>query len=239
MTDFVGIHQRFIENALSHLLWHEDVRIQVGLNGASQIWTEPPAWYFWLNGVKGAYLLRLIEVEIWDGLGFGTYLVHFFPHPNASRGDWTEREMELLSGHCFDPETATPHYEHFSEFSDVFVLGEVGAVLDEAGRPGLIFCSTDNQEEKKMDAFVDLLVSMADFQLKTHPEAVYMHFPAGQAKSTMIVFDDRIFSKFTDDYDIRQDELTRIESDRLNEQWFSLAHLEAKSKLGSLCGCSC
>ena len=37
----------------------KDVCEKTGFKGISQVWKEDPAWYFWLNQVKGAFLLRL------------------------------------------------------------------------------------------------------------------------------------------------------------------------------------
>ncbi len=67
--DFAGLHQQCIDNALTYLCWHDAIRIEVGLEAVSQLWTEPPSWYLWPTQDNVTFHLRLMEVEQWNSFG--------------------------------------------------------------------------------------------------------------------------------------------------------------------------
>ncbi len=85
------------------------------MTGVSQIWSEKPAWYFWIAGAPCVYGLHFEEgwngaPGIADAAG-GLFSVKCYPHPDAPVFELFSREEQALAlSDCFDG-TGTPRFE--------------------------------------------------------------------------------------------------------------------------------
>lgn len=103
-----------IDGLLITASWSEELRLRLGLKGASQIWGERPAWYVWLADSPGAHELQLVEAgpaPAGGGLRRALMAVKHYPGPHSpALARLSPRERALLRGPDFD-HTHTPSFE--------------------------------------------------------------------------------------------------------------------------------
>ncbi|MBE0597905.1 MAG: hypothetical protein IH614_11600 [Desulfuromonadales bacterium] len=233
MRDRTEDQRRVVENALLHLLQHEDIRKQVALAGFSQIWDENPAWYFWLQGVPGAFLLRLIALEEVEQHSLATYLVHHFP-PNSSEGD----EQQLLQDTFFDRRTMTPLYEHRHRYEDHFIIAELGIVIGEASEPLLAFSSwREGVSSVPSRQLFELVIAAFSFFYQQPPVELHRGAPRAGIESRFALYDPAFFNRFMSLFDTpwTSQQLAPAEIPRL---WNTLARSAAPCTAQGLCGCA-
>jgi len=99
----------------------DTVKKLVGLQGVSQIWEVPPAWYIWMTDAHGVYKLQLAQAEQLDDRGRhlnGIFTVKCFPYPQSALfKTFSPEERELRTSSLFD-ETHTPKFEHLDQLSE-------------------------------------------------------------------------------------------------------------------------
>jgi hypothetical protein len=240
LADFTGLHQQCIDNALTYLLWHEDIRQKVGLEGISQLWTEPPSWYLWPRTHDVTFYLRLMEVEGWNDMGLGSYLVHAFPAQRNRKSipALSQEEEQLLSAEFFDIDTATPHFEKIAYFDQAFIVGELSLILDEHGTIHLLCSTPVNQRYGQLlDRLAEMLGAMITFQQK-RPATLAYRLNDPVAKSRIVVYDLNTLNAFADEFNFPAEALVGEPPGELSSLLTTLANVEARSHLAGTCGCS-
>jgi hypothetical protein len=230
--DSAELHRLAIDNAITHLLWHEEIRQQSGLAGVSQIWGEEPAWYFWLRGMPGAFLLQMGSCDELKGGSLATYLLHYFPVVAADPED-----QAVLEGSWFDRCTGTPRYEHRHKISSRFLAGETGVAIDEDGKPLTAYISW-RQGEPAGGEFFSLLISALVFFHRRRPEAVYDGQAEAGVDSRFVVFDKEFFSGFISRMTGHRLSLTLAIPGNLPDLWAALPDIPALCTAAGTCGCA-
>ncbi len=179
--------RQLVDNALTHLTWHDEIVQELGVEGISQIWDDQPAWYIWLAG--RAYLLRYPGLnESADEL---TAVLHAFPtREELASGRFSAEERRLLEPEHFDQATTTPRFESFGRFAEAFIIAEMTVIPGAAGCGSLVV-SSHQQAWDAAWSFTDFFVSMQSFYRKTAP----LHDPVGFApqpgiSSVLISFEE-------------------------------------------------
>ena len=95
--------------------WVDRLQKEVGLSNVSQVWSEHPAWYLWLDGAPGAHELELIETGEKDhpdaALLQARFAVKLYPRPgHPVMQGFSVQEQDLAQGPFFD-EHHTPTFE--------------------------------------------------------------------------------------------------------------------------------
>ena len=98
-----------IEQMLITASWCEEVRLTLGITGVSQVWEDTPAWYFWLEGMPGAYEFGLREAWSKGGDERALFAVRFFPRPEEARELGVSADERALLGEDVFDTTTTPH----------------------------------------------------------------------------------------------------------------------------------
>lgn len=104
-----------------------EIRQQLGIRHLSQIWTELPSWYLWLDDVPGAFMLEMRGGAEFSSNGTPCHgavgVIRYFP-PIDRMGALTREERMLMHPEFFD-QTGTPHWEQLSWLGDteLFVAG--------------------------------------------------------------------------------------------------------------------
>jgi len=119
--------------------WSEDLQREVGLKGASQIWTGPPAWYLWLEQAPGAYRLEMVTDEARqndaDGGPCALFSIKLYPYRQHPMFELFSRtEKELTQSRLFD-HTHTPTFEAQDRISpDLFTVAFFTVSTDRSGQ---------------------------------------------------------------------------------------------------------
>ena len=237
--DAYSATRNLIENAFSYLTWHEDVCEQAGFKGISQIWIEDPAWYFWLDHVKGAFLLRLHAEEPIADNQYVSLSLHYFPtvEEDAYR-DLSAGEKCLLSDETiFDRETNTPHFEAYEQFLSLFVVAEVGFVIDSDNHLQVLLYSSEKDVDHSVYEFIDLLISTLNFQSKRHHQNAYL-LQDGSVSTSFLSYSETAFQQFVDAFELNSELLETIISDRKLNKWLQAAHIDAVCSMNGACSCS-
>lgn len=237
--DAYSATRNLIENAFSYLTWHEDVCEQTGFKGISQVWKEDPAWFFWLNQVKGAFLLRLhAEEPIADNL-YVSLSLHYFPMAEEEIfQDLSAGEKWLLSDESiFDRETNTPHFEAYEQFISLFVVAEVGFVVDSDNHLQVLLYSSEKDENHPVSEFIDLLISSLNFQSKQHHQKAFS-LQDGLVKTLLLSYSEPDFQQFIDEFELNSELRETIVSDIKLDKWSQAAHIDAVCSMNGACSCS-
>jgi hypothetical protein len=118
--DLEAYFRGVIDSALTVATWADDVVRLLRLDGLSQIWSQQPAWYFWVRGAPGPYHLQLEttagQAVSTDNLGRkGLFSLRCYPYPRSGGfGLLSAEEQRLIESDIFD-ETNTPRFEHLDE----------------------------------------------------------------------------------------------------------------------------
>ena len=105
--------------------WVHTVMQLLGLNGVSQVWSEKPAWYFWLADAPGVHHLELracrTTVQESSGeAGTGLFSLKFYPyadHPALER--FSGQEQHIVRSDLFD-ETIHRDINAWRAFQPIF-----------------------------------------------------------------------------------------------------------------------
>lgn len=226
-----------VENAFSHLTWHEAACRQVGFKGISQVWKEEPAWYFWQEEIPGAFLLRLHGDEPLADSQFVSMALHYYPAPDDTQHTLSRREAALRADDAvFDQPTGTPRFEAFETCLPHFIAAEIGLMIGPDNRLQLMVFSTDREREHPVYAFIELLVGALNFEAGTH------HVEAGQLEdasihSLLLAYDRRAFTTFQETFGLDVNVLSELcDMERL-ARWRRYAHLEASCTINGTCSC--
>ena len=231
--DHLNHHRLAIDNSMTHLLWHDEVRRQAGLKGISQVWGEEPSWYFWLAGRPGAFLLRAGDCEEVAGSSLVTYLLHYFPPESIKRN-----EQDLLQSPFFDRITGTPIYEHRHQFFDSFIEGEIGLALGESRRPLLTCCSWQQEARPAARDFFATFVCALIFFHRLAPTTVCKCMPAPLIESRFAVFDQDFFGEFLKQTDNKKLILTPVLPKNIPESWTIPTDHPPTCTAEGVCGCA-
>ncbi|MCW8858963.1 MAG: hypothetical protein OQK97_04570 [Deltaproteobacteria bacterium] len=230
--------RNLIENSFSHLTWYEDVCTQSGFKGISQIWKEEPAWYFWLEQVKGAFLLRLHAEEPLADNQFVSLSLHYFPAAGeAAYKGLSAGEKWLLSDEkSFDRETNTPQFETYEQFVDLFVVAEIGLVIDADNQLLTLLYSSEENPTHPAGEFLDLLVNTLNFQSKQHHQRA---FELQDDKVTTLFLDHSpaVFDEFIKEFQLDKNQLKQMDAVEKLEKWKRAAHIDAVCSMNGACSC--
>ena len=95
--------------------WVESVKHLTGLKAVSQIWSQNPEWYFWLNNMSGAYSheLEKSSTEKKDHLNCynGNFSIKYFPHPREEVFAAFSFQEQCFAHSEFFDRTHTPRFE--------------------------------------------------------------------------------------------------------------------------------
>lgn len=237
--DAYSATRNLIENAFSYLTWHEDVCEQAGFKGISQVWKEDPAWYFWSDHVKGAFLLRLHAEEPIADNQYISLSLHYFPtveeeaFQNLSAG-----EKWLLSDESiFDRETSTPQFEAYEQFISLFVVAEIGFVIDPDNLLLLLLYSSEKGENHPVYEFIDLLISSLNFQSKQHHQNAFL-LQDGSVNTSILSYSEPAFQQFIDEFELDSELLEAIVPGSRLAKWLHAAHIDAVCSMNGACSCS-
>ena len=140
--------QSFLSTRIDGMLitasWVDKVKLLLGLQGVSQVWSETPTWSFWLTESPGPYELVLESIDqdkdTNSAIASGQFLVKLFPHPNGSAfAGFSREEQELVSSDLFD-ETNTMRFEARNRIHPhLFTIASIGISLPEKDDTGGLF----------------------------------------------------------------------------------------------------
>jgi hypothetical protein len=237
--DAYNLTRNLIENAFSHLTWHEAVCTETGFKGISQVWKVDPAWYFWMEQVEGAFLLRLHADEPLGDKHYVSLSLHYFP---AADDEFYQRlsagEKWLLSDKSvFDQKTNTPHFEAYEQFTSLFVVAEIGCVLDADGLLQVLLYSSEKGEGHPFNGFIDLLITALNFQSKRHHQDAYA-LQEGSVTTCLLSYSEAAFKEFLAEFDLDSESLLKNVSDHKLTTWLHAAHLDAVCSVNGACSCS-
>lgn len=118
--------------------WVETVKHQLGIQAASQIWGDRPAWYLWLSGASATYQLQWVGGDPGDGprgAASGIFAVKCYPFADrAVFKTFSAAEQRLIGGPRFD-ETHTPAFDHRETIpDDLFNVAVIDYTVDRRDR---------------------------------------------------------------------------------------------------------
>lgn len=227
-----------IENAFSHLTWHETACRAFGFQGISQVWREEPAWYFWLDEVEGAFLVRLFEEEAIDTSQFVSLAVHYYPPTDSeNRFQLSSRERQIIfDDDLFDRRTCTPHFEAFEACLGFFVCAEISLMIDPENRLQLMAYSTDDPVRRPTDRLLDLLVKALNFEAGRHHRAAWM-LKENKPSSLFLVYDENGFKRFLAYFGLNRKNLQPAQITEDLNQWCASAQMDIPCSIHGVCSC--
>lgn len=230
--------RNLIESSFSHLTWYEEVCARSGFKGISQIWKEEPAWYFWMDQVAGAFLLRLHAEEPVADNQYVSLSLHYFPAPDeVLYRSLSVGEKWLLSDEkSFDRETNTPKFEAYEQFVSLFVVGEIGFVIDPDNHLQTLLFSSELPQDHPVGTFLDLLVTTLNFQSKHHHQRVFT-LRDGSVKTLMLDYSTPVFEQFLDEFQLSLEQLEDVSSQECFADWKQAAHMDAVCSMSGACSC--
>lgn len=237
--DAYSVTRNLIENTFSYLTWHEDICKQTGFKGISQVFIEDPAWYFWLDHVSGAFLLRLHADEPLGDNQYVSLSLHYFPtvDEDAYHGLSAGEKCLLSGGDVFDQETWTPKFEAYEQFVSLFVVAEIGCVIDADSQLRVLFYSSEQDENHPFHEFIDLLVSSLNFQSKQHHQDAFL-LRDGSVYTSFLSYSENVFQQFIDEFELDSGLLEKIIPDNKLNKWLRAAHIDAVCSMNGACSCS-
>ena len=237
--DVYNATRNLIENAFSYLTWHKTVCEQTGFKGISQVWIEDPAWYFWLEHVTGAFLLRLHADEPIVDNQYVSLSLHYFPTTEETAyQDLSIEEKRLLSDESFfDQETNTPNFEGYDRFIHLFVVAEVGFVIDSDHQLQVLLYSSEPTVDHSVCEFIDLLICALNFQSKQHHQKVFL-LQDGLMNTLFLSYSEPAFQQFIDEFELDSGLFELNVSNRRLDKWLQAAHINAVCSMNGACSCS-
>ena len=237
--DAYSATRNLIENAFSHLTWHETVCDRTGFKGISQVWKVDPAWYFWMDQINGTFLLRLHAEEPLADSHYVSFSLHYFPAiDDESYQCLSAGERLLLSDESvFDKKTNSPHFEAYEQFTSNFVIAEIGCLLDSDSCLQVLLYSSEKEKEQPVNTFIDLFITTLNFQSKQHHQSAYL-LQEGPIDTCFLSYSKSGFQEFLTEFELDLESLEEVLSnDRLNH-WLHAAHIDAVCSINGACSCS-
>ncbi len=230
--------RNLVESAFSHLTWYEDVCLQSGFKGISQVWKEEPAWYFWLNRVDGAFLLRLHAEESLADNQYVSLTLHYFPAPGEDLyQQLSAGEKWLLSDDAaFDRGTNTPRFEAYEQFVSLFVAAEIGFVIDPDNQLGLLLFSSAVDAGHPARQFLSLLVTACNFFFKRHQQHIFA-MRQENVPTMLISYSASMLARFMAEFRLRRAQLEDISAEERFVAWKHAAHMKAVCSMTGACSC--
>lgn len=228
--DHIGIHQKLIENTVSHLTWHDQAVEKAGFKAISQVWLEPPVWLFWLEGCKGAFMLRILEAEQLAESAYCTYLLHYFPESTEAL---TEAEKELILSDKFDKKTCTPEYEHNTEFHHYFITAEIGIAAKDSNSIDMAVISRSGRFADETEMFFGFFFKALNFYSKSH------HISCMKDKeneTVLLPYSMEGMMGFFSHFQLNPSDFAEEKGYR--KQWCEMAHFNAACSVNGTCSCS-
>lgn len=236
--DAYHVTRNLIESSFSHLTWYEDVCSRSGFKGISQIWKVDPAWYFWMDQVAGAFLLRLHADEAVGENHYVSLSLHYFPAADETLYQTLSAgEKWLLSDEqAFDRQTNTPKFESYEQFVSLFVVAEIGLIIDPDNQLKVLLFSAELPSEHPARVFLDLLVTALNFQSKLHHQRV-LSLQDGGVRTLMLDYSTPVFENFLSEFHLNAEQLEDVSSQENFAEWKQVAHLDAVCTMSGACSC--
>lgn len=230
--------RNLIESSFNHLTWYEDACTQCGFKGISQIWKEEPAWYFWMNQIDGTFLLRLHAEEPLADNQFISLSLHYFPDPDEEAYQTLSAgEKRLLSDeNSFDQKTNSPQFETYEQFVSMFVVAEVGFVIDPDNQLRVLLYSSELPSEHPSRTFLDLLVTALNFQSKQHHQRIFT-LQDGTVNTLILVYSAPVFQSFLQEFGLKEERLKDLSLDERFADWKQAAHMDVVCSMSGTCSC--
>jgi hypothetical protein len=111
--------------------WVDEVKQLLGLDGVSQIWSETPAWYFWLSEAPGPFEFHFEsgadQGRDNSGAASGFFEVKFFPRPSEwAFSAFSPEERALVSSDLFDHTNTVRSEARERIHPHLFSIGTIG-----------------------------------------------------------------------------------------------------------------
>jgi len=240
MTAFDGSEavRNLIDSAVSHLTWHEDACKTFRLKSISQVWKETPAWYFWLTGISGGFLVRFHQEESVKHSQYISLLLHYYPDKGESAYQQLSDQEKILldDSKIIDSQTNTPQFEAFEHCLPYFLIAEIGLLIDETNTLQTVVFSSSNDQTHPSEVFLDFLIKTLNFYLKFHHIHV-KQLNLNEISSLFMIYDTTAFEEFIKTYHLdKSDFIHPIQTGRL-EEWKNAAHLNAECSVNGTCAC--
>lgn len=237
--DAYSASRNLIDSAFNHMTWYEEICKQSGFKGISQIWKEEPAWYFWLDHVKGAFLLRLHADESLGENHYLSFSLHYFPREEelAYQSLTSVEKQFLTDDKLIHGETNTPHFEAYEQCLNVFMIAEIGCVVDSACRLKTLLYSTTKDEHHPVNRFVDLLVTALNFKSKQHHLQSYI-LQDGDYKTLFLSYSESSFHRFLTAFELETSLKETVIPNARMKLWRHAAHSDAVCSASGTCNCS-
>ncbi len=125
MADMGTECESFFENKVNSMLlttsWIDELKDLLGMEAASQIWGEVPAWYMWLSDAHGVYRLQLeaaMNEEKNPAEKRGYFSIKCYPYDNTTVFDAFSYEEQVLRRSRLFDDTHTPRFEAMQRIPD-------------------------------------------------------------------------------------------------------------------------
>ncbi len=164
-----------------------EIRDELGVLHLSQVWTELPSWYIWLDNVPGAFMLELrggADISS-DGTSYqgGVGVIRYFPPAHRTYA-LSSDEATLLQSAAFD-QTGTPAWEELARIggSGLFVVGtfELHCPIESNDLLFLFEGTHQNPAENPGVYLFDRLVGMQAYATQHVPSGPFIWGQNGRA----------------------------------------------------------
>lgn len=145
--------------------WVDKVKELIGLQAVSPVWSDKPAWYFWMPQTDGAYSLELNETidDLWESkhLAGGLFSVKYYPFTNGRFfNHFSFEEQAFVKSNLFD-DTHTPRLEQRDRIpASLFNVAAIEMIMD----------TTDNLALFSLEALDSMQVFYSQAFHQTYPE---------------------------------------------------------------------
>ncbi len=136
--DSESFFRNWIDSLFITASWVEAVQTETGIRGVSQVWSDRPEWYIWIDGAAGPFDLALqatdtIEVGK-ETVPVGRFTIRCYPYASDPAFPlFSEAERRCIDGDGFD-HTRTPIADARADIPETFFgVGVVSIVADPAG----------------------------------------------------------------------------------------------------------
>ena len=232
------VMRNLIDSAVSYLTWHEDACKTLRFKGISQVWKETPAWYFWITGITGGFLLRFHQEESVKQNQYISFSLHYYPDKKeAAYQQLTNKEKDLLNDpDIIDKLTNTPQFEAFEHCLPYFLSAEIGLLINKTNKLQALVFSSSNGQAHPTEVFFGFLVKTLNFYLKSHHiQAKQLNMP--DISSLFVVYDTIAFAQFIKAYNLDKSRFVHPIQTGMLENWKNAAHMDAECSVHGTCAC--
>jgi len=217
-----------------------EIRHKLGIRHLSQVWTELPSWYIWLDDTPGAFMLELNGGAHFTSTGTSYQgaagVIRYFP-PADCTGELSSEEVASLQSSGFDG-TNTPIMEELDRIggSSLFVVGafELHCPIES---DDLFFVFEDirlNSSENYGVRLFDRLVGMHAYAAQHAPSGP---FTWGQSGRAAAIGSQARCDQFLLNYLDSEEYTTATSCDAAASSWSALAATTPVAAEGSGCCC--